>query len=75
MKNINLLLLLMILSTLKIAFSPLLLILESLFSDGEESFISKEGYEYLNDPIKKQKLNNYVDNWKLTGVWNPDLLK
>ena len=64
----------MILSTFKIAFSPLLLILESFFTDGEESFISNEGWEYLNNPIKKQKLNTYIENWKLTGVWNPDLL-
>ena len=63
-----------ILSTIKTAFSPLLVILESILSDGEESFISKEGWEMLEDPIKKEKLNNYIENWKQTGVWNPELL-
>jgi hypothetical protein len=65
----------LILTSIKVAFNPILYILEEILSDGEESFITQEGWEMLNDPIKKEKLNNYIENWKQTGIWNEELLK
>lgn len=65
----------MIISTLRTLFAHLITpFLWVLFWDTNDHFISKEGWEVLDDPIKREKLNNYIENWKQTGVWDPEIL-
>ena len=44
--------------------------LENLFEYEHDSLISKEAAEILSDPIKREKLNLFVDKYKETGVWD-----
>jgi hypothetical protein len=40
------------------------------FIYGDDSLIKKEGWEILNDPIKKVKLREMIDNYHKTGSWD-----
>lgn len=37
---------------------------------GEDTLITKEGWEILNDPIKRVKLRLMIDNYHKTGIWD-----
>lgn len=36
----------------------------------EKPLISKEGYDILNDPVKKVKLREMIEEYHETGIWN-----
>jgi hypothetical protein len=41
----------------------------------EESLISEEGYDILNNPKKKEILNRLIDNYRETGIWDEKLIE
>lgn len=41
----------------------------------EKPLISKEGYDILNDPIKRIKLREIIEKYHETGIWDLELIK
>ncbi len=37
---------------------------------GEDVLITKEGWSYLNDPVKRVKLREWIELYHKTGVWD-----
>lgn len=37
---------------------------------GEDVLITKEGWSYLNDPVKRVKLRQWIELYHKTGVWD-----
>jgi len=59
----------------KLIFSPIYKFLSTLDFDSEERFISEEGWEILNDPHKKKKLNEMIDDYRKNGIWDFTILE
>lgn len=50
-------------------------ILNFILYEEEECFISKEGWEILDDPIKRIKLHEMIEHYHKTGVWDFKILE
>jgi hypothetical protein len=55
---------------LKILLYPFVVLFNLLFEQDNDTFISKEGYEILNDPVRKEKLQKVLENYRKTGSWD-----
>ncbi len=55
---------------LKILLYPFVTLFDLIFAWDETEFISKEGYEILNDPVRKEKLQKVLENYRKTGSWD-----
>lgn len=41
----------------------------------DDSLISREGWKILNDPVKRVKLREMIDNYHKTGIWDFKILE
>ena len=40
----------------------------------DDQLISKEGWDILNDPVKRVKLREYINHYHKTGEWDNNIM-